>query len=243
MSVPDGFVEVFIPEIVVAGKRLGRHVAHDPRSKGFPAELAPLIKTVKHAGHGLPLNQGDLGDCTTNALCACLNCSPNWQVTPPRQVAHEWPMTETDAVTAYERETANEGQPYPPNDPGGTGLFACKAGHQLGWIDRYAHTFSLEAMLRSLVLRPGMMGSLWYDSMDQPDINGVVSISPNAVVRGGHEYCAAGIDAVARLVWFWQSWGEWGLDGSGQFAMTWDTIAQLLSEQGDYTVPNAAVAR
>ena len=243
MSTPDGFVEVQVPEIVIAGKRLGRHVAHDPRSRSYPAELAPAIITVSHAAHGLPLNQGNIGDCTTNALCAVLNCDPNWEVTPPRHVDHEWPLTESDAVMAYSRETTNEGQPFPPNDPGGTGLGACKAARQLGWIDRYAHTFSLEAMLRSLVIRPGMMGSLWFDSMDEPNINGVVSISPDAVPRGGHEYCAAGIDSPGRLVWFWQSWGEWGLDGTGQFAMTWDTVAELLAQQGDYTVPNAAVAR
>lgn len=229
-----------IPELLVPGRRLGRHVKHDPRSRQYVAEAAPMVHDVLHAAHGLPLNQGDLGDCTANALCAALNCGPNYSASGP--AVRSYPAVEADAITLYSRETTDEGAPYPPNDPGGTGLAVCRAGQELGWLERYAHAFDFNRALRALVLRPVIAGINWYDSMDEPDSSGLVSISPNAFVRGGHEVCGAQIITADRLVVFWNSWGSgWGIQG--QFAMTYDTIERLLSEQGDITVPGAAVAR
>lgn len=145
--------------------------------------------------------------------------------------------TETDAITLYERETADEGYPYPAYDPGGSGLAVCKAAVELGWIRSYTHAFGLQHALQALVLRPVITGVNWYSSFDTPDVNGVVSVAPGSVVRGGHELVADGIDAANQLVWLWQSWGAWGLNGTGRFAWSFATWERLLSEQGDVTVP------
>ena len=145
--------------------------------------------------------------------------------------------TETDAITLYERETADEGYPYPAYDPGGSGLAVCKAAVELGWIRSYTHAFGLQYALQALVLRPVITGVNWYSSFDTPDADGVVSIAPGAVVRGGHEVVADGIDAANQLVWLWQSGGPWGLNNTGRFAWSFATWERLLSEQGDVTVP------
>ncbi len=225
----NGIVTIPIPETPVEGKRLGRHVEHDPRSRDFTAELAPQITNVTHAATGLPLNQGQIGSCTANALCGALDSAPDYQGGPA--------LTEDNAIKLYELETKLEGQPYPPNDPGGSGLMVCKAGQQLGLISSYQHAFGIDQALAALMLRPVITGINWYTSFDTPDpTTGLVEIASGATVRGGHEIVADGIDADNRLVWLWNSWGTgWGL--GGRFCMSFDTWDQLLQQRGDVTVP------
>lgn len=222
-------IRVQVPEQAVAGKRLGRHIEHDPRSLNFEALQAPQVISVRHQATGLPLDQGQIGSCTANALCGALDSSPDFVGGTPR--------SETDAVQLYELETRLEGQPYPPNDPGGSGLMVCKAAKQLGWISAYHHAFGIQKALLSLVLRPVITGISWYTSFDTPDpATGLVAIGPGATVRGGHEIVADEIDAPNRLVWFWNSWGTQFAQG-GRFCMSFDTWDQLLRDRGDVTVP------
>lgn len=217
-----------LPEQTIAGKRLGRHIQHDPRSREFVAERAARIESVTHQATGLPLDQGHLGSCTANALCGALDSAPDF--------SGGTPLSEDDAVKVYEVETQLEGQPYPPNDPGGSGLMVCKAARQLGLISSYKHAFGVEHALQALVLRPVITGIKWYTSFDTPDANGLVKLEPDATIRGGHEVLADEIDAENRLVWFWNSWGPtFGV--GGRFCMAFDTWDQLLQDQGDVTVP------
>jgi hypothetical protein len=214
--------------VEVAGRRLGRHVLHDPRSREFQAARASKVISVTHAASGLPLNQGEIGSCTANALCGALDSAPD------NKSGNLY--DETKAVQLYELETKLEGEPYPPNDPGGSGLMVCKAAKQLGWISAYHHAFGIQHALEALVLQPVITGVNWYTSFDTPGPNGLVAIAPGATVRGGHEVVADGIDAGNELVWFWNSWGTaYGL--GGRFSMSFTTWEQLLSEQGDVTVP------
>jgi hypothetical protein len=227
---PDNeLVSQQLPEEVLSGRRLGRHVLHDPRSRDFPAGRAPKIVSVTHAASGLPLNQGQIGSCTANALCGALDSAPD--------SASGKVYDEKSAVQLYELETKLEGHPYPPNDPGGSGLMVCKAAKQLGWITAYHHAFGIQHALEALVLTPVITGINWYTSFDTPDAQtGLVAIAPGATVRGGHEIVADGIDADNQLVWFWNSWGTVFAQG-GRFCMKFDTWEQLLSQQGDVTVP------
>jgi hypothetical protein len=222
-------IERHLDETAVTNRRLGRHVLHDARSWDFPARRASQIVSVNHSATGLPLNQGNIGSCTANALCGALNSAPdNTSGTT---------YDETQAVTLYEWETKLEGKPYPPNDPGGTGLMVCKAAKEQGWISSYQHAFGIQHALEALVLRPVITGVSWYSSFDTPDpTTGLVAISSGATIRGGHEIVADGIDADNQLVYLWNSWGpDWGL--VGRFCWSFDTWEQLLSSQGDVTVP------
>jgi hypothetical protein len=225
----DGIVKVDLKEQAVAGKRLGRHVHHDPKSRGFVAEQAPAIVSVNHQSTGLPLNQGQIGSCTANALCGALDSAPD-------SAGEGTPLAEDDAVHLYELETKLEGNPYPPNDPGGSGLMVCKAAKQLGLISSYTHAFGIDHALKALVKRPVITGIQWYTSFDSPNADGLVELAPGATVRGGHEIVADGIDAEQKLVWFWNSWGtQYGV--GGRFCMSFETWEELLQQQGDVTVP------
>jgi|SRR5664280_495105 len=225
----DNITSVSIPEARVEGKRLGRHVKHDQRSLQYQAHRAPKVISVTHQATGLPLDQGQLGSCTANALCGALDSAPDF--------SGGTTLGESDAVRVYELETKLEGKPYPPNDPGGSGLMVCKAAKQLGMITSYSHAFGIQHALEALVVRPVITGVNWYTSFDSPDPQtGLVEIAAGATVRGGHEIVADGIDADNQLVYFWNSWGtQYGL--GGRFCMAFSTWDQLLQEQGDVTVP------
>jgi hypothetical protein len=223
---PDGVVVQAIPEQELSGRRLGRHIHHDPRSLDYQAPRQP-VTSVKHEAKGLPLDQGEVGSCTAEALCGALDSAPNVDGTV---------LSQGDAIKVYERETVLEGKPYPANDPGGSGLMVCKAARELGLISGYQHAFGIQHALEALVMRPVITGVNWYTSFDQPAAGGLVEISAGATVRGGHEIVADEIDAPNQLVWFWNSWGPtWGV--GGRFCMSFDTWQRLLEQSGDVTVP------
>ena len=154
----NGVFRERLDEQVLEGMRLGRHVLHDPRSREYQAARAPKIVSVTHDASGLPLNQGKIGSCTANALCGALDSAPNF--------AGGSPLNEKEAVKVYELETKLEGDPYPPNDPGGSGLMVCKAAKEMGLISAYHHAFGVQQALEALVLRPVITGINWYTSFD-----------------------------------------------------------------------------
>jgi hypothetical protein len=217
-----------IHEYKLEGKRLGRHQeVPDPRDLQHLAEGATTLKSVTHAAVGLPLNQGNVGSCTAEALCGALNSTPDYG-------AHTY--TQSDAMTLYKRETADEGEPYPRYDPGGTGRAVCKAARELGWITSWQNAIGLQAALQALVLRPIIVGVHWYTSFDEPMADGTVAIAHNAYIRGGHEIVADELDVEHYRVGFWNSWGT-GYGLGGRFYMSWHCLWRLLGEGGDVKVP------
>lgn len=217
--------------------RLGRHVNHDERSKGFQATTAAL-KSVFHAHHGSVLDQGQLGSCTGNAGVDVVNCEPNWFAKTEN--------SEGLAVRLYSEATRVDPFPgeYPPTDTGSDGLSVAKVMKQWGWINSYTHAFGLSQALGALMLRPFMTGTVWLDGMFTPDADG--RVHPRGSVAGGHEYVSYGLEVVrtkagavsfARSkVWFLNSWGPTFGKG-GCFYMSPTDYGKLLDQQGDVTVP------
>lgn len=237
-----GIVKEFIEEAKEDGKRLGRHVLHDGLSWRYPAPMADKIVSVKHQqGATLPLDQGNLGSCTGNAMVGMLMSGPFYE---PIRAKVGRNLDETDAVGIYADATHIDHflGVYPPQDTGSSGLAVCKAvqhekyGRQ--WIKGYAHCFSLEHMLRTLVLQPCIAGTLWLSGMDSPDQNGIVHATGD--VRGGHEYVMDELVWVdddlaspSNLIGFLNSWGR-GFAKEGHFYMPVPEFdSKLRKQQGD----------
>jgi hypothetical protein len=224
-----------IEEHVVPGKRLGRNVHHDSRSLLYPYRQSNVaLKDTLLARHVPILDQGDVGACTGNAETGALGTDPLFGTLTSAQQAK---LNEALALALYSAAEVIDGDgPFPPNDNGSSGISVCKAAKNAGLISGYTHCLSLASVLDAISSgQPVIIGSNWYDSMDRPASSGLVTISPGAQVRGGHEYLARGIDTTRKLVFLDNSWGT-SYGAKGSFSYSWDTLQRLLSEQGDGTV-------
>jgi len=196
-------------------------------------QVAQPLRSVDHTRLVPAFDQGNLGSCTGNALAGAL-------MTQPTHIGRRV-YNETTAIVLYSQAThldpaATPATEYPPNDPGSTGLDVCMAGIKDGYMKQFRHCANMAETLILLQYFPVIVGVNWYDSFDNPDNNGLVSISPNAQVRGGHEFELSGLQVVDQEVHAWNSWGEnWG-DG-GKFKFSFADLERLLNEQGDSMVP------
>ena len=98
--------------------RLGRHVAHDSRSLKFlalPKDAKPKKINKLWPSVAKPLNQGDTGSCTGNALTNFLNSSFS---DAAREFKKRKFLTEADALTFYHWATVEDSYAgtYPPTD-------------------------------------------------------------------------------------------------------------------------------
>lgn len=216
--------------------RLGRHVHHDERSKKFRAQQATQLRSVNHRLYlGAPLNQGALGSCTGNATVHALASKPVYKTGTLRQLNQDL------ARKIYSRATETDPWPgnWPDDDTGSSGLDACKAAQQFGWISSYEWAFGLDECLAALVLSPVMVGMEWTSDMDSPDpTTGLVRVGGS--VRGGHEFLLTGLDLRKKWVRCLNSWGHWGLNGKGIFFMTFEDLGEKLKNWGDAVVPKRA---
>lgn len=230
-----------LDEHVVDGRRLGRHVEHDPRSRDFAFKVDAPAKVeliaVEHKRYGSIFDQGNLGSCTGNAAAGAKNTEPLYH----SGSAHT--LTESGAKDLYSLASRLDGLSdgyWPPTDTGSSGLAVAKAAKQQGIIGSYSHAFDMDAALAALQAGPVITGVDWYEGFDEPDPGtGLVVIAGQ--VRGGHELVARGYEPAASpddaLILLDNSWGTgWGL--SGHFKWTVATWRKLLDAQGDVTVLN-----
>jgi Papain family cysteine protease len=224
-----------ITEIEVPGKRLGRHVLHDPRSLEHLVPVRTVGLRSRTWRHYIQiLDQGEVGQCTGFASTNVLGTSPWWgTLKHQRQAGLE--LNGGEGSTIYSMATSLDPWPgsYPPDDTGSDGLSAAKACQRLGLIKSYQHITSLDAAQSAIQTRPFIVGTNWYSMMDEPNAKGVVTVG--GTVRGGHEYACIGWSRVHGMWKFVQSWGPtWGK--AGYFYYTDESLTRLLSEDGDATV-------
>jgi hypothetical protein len=228
----DGVVRRFIPEIVVAGKSLGRHVHHDPRSLAYQVRADGTVKSARWERVIPVLDQGSVASCTGNAAVGHLGTQPE-DATLASLLTSGLVLDEQEALALYSAAEVIDGSgPYPPNDMGSSGLSVAQAAKNAALISGYQHMTSVAACQTAIQTGGFIVGSNWYTGMDSPDANGVVTAT--GTVRGGHEYECIGYDAQTDLWEFVNSWGTtYGV--AGHFFYTSATFAQLLAEQGDAT--------
>lgn len=240
---PAVIVTRHIPEYSsdIGPRRLGRHVEHDSRSRGYALSedlIPPTYTSAVHQVRIPVLDQGDLGSCTGNAAEAFAGTDLVYEAIPTTVKARptgDATADEKQAVALYSAATAldNVRGNYPPTDTGSTGLAVAKAAQKAGLVSGYQHAFSLDTALKALAVSPLIVGVNWYEGFDNPNSNGLVKISGS--VRGGHEFLLYGINAEQQVVLARNSWGE-SFGVGGCFAFSFDDLGRLLDEQGDATL-------
>ncbi len=211
---------------------LGRHIRHDSRSLNYTFPVEGLtIKSVVHPRHIPMLDQGKIGDCTSNAGIGNLGTSPMFE-TLPTQLPYS--LNEHGAIRLYsDEETLNGDGPYPPNDNGSDGLTCAKILKQSGLISSYQHCFDADSALKALSVIPFMFGCDWHRKMFNPDQDGRVLLEGPVV--GGHEILCREYDQANDRLWFDNSWtADWGV--AGRFYLTAKDFEQLLKHDGDVVI-------
>jgi hypothetical protein len=221
---------------------LGRRKQHDPRSIHYSIAPWPrwAVKAVDWTRRAPIFDQGDLGSCTGNAAAGLVGTDAVGYTgqTSVEISSHALTVDETLAVQVYSLATQLDEYPgtYPPDDTGSSGLGAAKALQQLGLASAYFHAFSLEALNTALQRGPVMIGVDWYNSMFEPDKNGVIPVNRRSGVAGGHEFVVSAYVPNSGLYRMDNSWGgSWGIGGSAYFRTA--DLQALLSADGDVTQP------
>lgn len=240
---------------------LGRRVQHDPRSVAFALPVLPrrAIKSVDWTRRVPVFDQGSLGSCTGNAAAGWLATdnakrkgkSVVTMVVGTDIVSREpsfpsgkynltssYPVDEDLAVKIYSLGTKLDeftGE-YPPDDTGSSGLGVSKALKSLGLCSSYSHAFSLDALKAALQTGPVMWGTVWYNSMFDPDSSAYLVVNVDSGVAGGHELCVTGYDVDHDDFSVANSWGTgWGNNGFCYVKSA--DMAYLLGQGGDITQP------
>jgi hypothetical protein len=219
--------------------RCKRHVLHDTESRRYAHDTTGLtVASVEHARTLPILDQGDVGSCTAEAGFGVLGTAPysgdqavGAAVT---KAFGGWDQAGTYRLYSAEESLDGDG-PYPPNDNGSTGLTLAKALRAAGAISGWTQTFTLDDALKALTQYPLAVGTVWYNSMFDPDAEGILTVDAASGVAGGHEYEIVGYDASRGLVKAANSWGTgWG--AAGYFYLAAEDLGALLAAQGDVTI-------
>jgi hypothetical protein len=225
---------------------LGRRLLHDPRSRDYeyPVRRDARQISVRHRMDAPNLDQFYTSGCVGFSGTNLLNCAAAarsrraynllFPDSRPRTVNRY--LDNDDALDNYSASTKHDpfDWVFPPNDEGSSALGLMKHWHKAGIISGYSWAFTFEQFLAALQRQPVLVGTNWYEDMNNPLRTGLVFASGPSV--GGHEYLATGIRYDRRWIRFENSWGEnWG--DRGGFYMHFNSVEQLLAEDGDVAIP------
>jgi hypothetical protein len=224
---PDDLKVITVPQ---EDPRLGRNCVHDPRSRrfAFQATETPRRDITLRVYNPRPNPNQRVGCCTGVDAAVKANTAGN----RVKGVV----LGMDDALKVYSRATQLDPWPgsWEPDDTGSSGLAACQAQVEMGWIDRYEWIFSgTDGIYAALTQgRPVGVGTWWKARMFEIDkMSGLIDVSGERV--GGHQYSIVGyrkrLDAFIGLCW----WGDWGMDAQGRFLIRRASLQDLLMDDGD----------
>lgn len=211
-------------------RRLGRHIAHDPASRGFavPVQVDTSrwrSRTIRVYDPRPNPNQPN-GCCTYVAKCVQGNAVAN----RIRGIVLDMAV----AQAGYARETQIDryrGQ-MPEEDTGSDGLASCQVGQERGEFGEYRWFFGgIDQVVQYLCTEPEPIpvstGTRWTWGMFDHDSRGF--IAPTGGDAGGHQYAYIGYlepeDALEGICWWGPDWRR--------FKIKRPHAGELLADQGD----------
>jgi hypothetical protein len=130
----------------------GRNVKHDSRSLAYPFTHSRdiTVNSVKWSRRVNVFDQGQIGDCTSNALQGALGTDPYFASIETLAASVRPTFTEgavsqpLSIIGNYHTQTEDDDYAgtYPPDDTGSDGLTAATLAKKLGWCSGYTHILS-----------------------------------------------------------------------------------------------------
>jgi hypothetical protein len=193
--------------------------------------IAVPTKKVLQAGD--TLDQLSEGTCVGHGFLHWHNCRPTGYRT---QGGHDDAVAWYDLATLRDPWDDNDVQPDSPNPDRSFGT-SMQAGAEVaiekGVALSYIWAATLDEIRTFIAMREGpvVMGTYWYNSMDDTDSDGYLRVDTSSGISGGHCWMVHGVhenyDFVAQ-----NSWGnDWGQEG--HFKITWGDMEKLLNVGGE----------
>jgi hypothetical protein len=206
--------------------RFGRKIQFDERSRNYPVrkivEALPPITKIWNFDK-VPLDQGNEGSCVGHGIAHELIAEP----VPCLEVDHDYARNQI-----YLPAQLIDEFPDTPPAEGTSVLAGLKIINQLGWCDEYRWSFThLDTQLGIGYEGPGICGSDWYSGMDETDSNGFIHVTGS--IEGGHCYLFLGVNLEEEYFTILNSWGTWGIDGTGRAKLSFTDYEKLRTNQGE----------
>ena len=181
---------------------------------------------------GAWLDQGNSSRCTIFAW------SHVWEDGP---IVHPGTITDAEMWRLYRIGQDIDHTPQSDVDSGLTSDAAAKAMQREGYIGEYRWALELDEAIEWLRrVGPATLGSWWTGGMDDPDTKGVATYT--GAKLGGHQYKADGVNTTRKIIRFKNSWGR-GWAKKGFFYMTFDTVARILADGGEFCMARELKSR
>ena len=205
---------------------LMRRMLTDARSLTLPPRKTWSISSTA-------LNQGNTGTCVGHAWRNFLRCAP---IRTERGGPSAFDVYRSAVLKDPWKNNDGEAK-LPDGDSGMDSGTTIRAGAEavtgFGRLKSYVWAFALQPAVEwVLTTGPVVLGTNWYSSLSQPDAEGIVRITANAGVVGGHAYLWRGVDTRRALALCSNSWGDnWGR--SGDFKLPFRDLERLIHEEGE----------
>lgn len=221
---------------------LGRLQSPDARDTRFlmarrlapPGAPLPTRKTWRINARNL--DQGPTGTCVGHACYNFLRSEPIQSAAKsvPSPFAIYRAAVKLDIWTDNDHEATDD---IPDGDARLEFGTSIRAGMQalMGFerLKSYLWAFALQPALEFVLTQgPVVLGVNWYSTFNSPDDEGIVRITENARLEGGHAVLWRGADTRRGLARISNSWGEdWGR--GGDFFLPLRDLERLIHEEGE----------
>lgn len=205
----------------------GRKISFDPRSKNYPVikrigeRRSTLWDCKKH------LDQGKEGSCVG------FGCGHELVADPVECLEVDYNYCREAIYWAAQKIDDWPGGDYPgafPRYEGTSVLAGLKTLKASGWCDEYRWAFGLNDVLDGIANGPFIMGTNWYQGMNNTDTNGFIHVS--GANQGGHCWLLKGINFEDSYATGHNSWStNWGV--LGDFKISLYDLDKLLVNNGE----------